>query len=285
MDINEKMIGGVNEIRTGDRTLYECLLLLNSEELNRWYPSIGDPAPWAARNAVITGMKRTYLADGSWTLSITAEVTKQNRILPTVRLNGNDLLAGIEESYDISAVYFPLEWFGCRHATAADCTPFSDAAQTRIPAGKVKYMSTDGTWATPGSILAINATPLVCDATTSQELSNADPGTMDFSRSPFSDPIPEHYMKQSVATRLYRCTFYTKKEMHRISGFCGVNGKFGNHCHAGTGDPGRWLAKSQRLKQVTDLKGNEYTRVERIMIEAPGELHWSAERNGGIWTW
>lgn len=285
MDLKEKMIGGVNEIRTNGRTRYECLLLLSSDELETWQPSIGDPASWAARDAEITSLNRTYLADGSWTLRITAEVNSPEQTFPTIRLNRNSILRSVQESYDVGSVYFPLEWFGCRLATAADCTPFSDAAQTALPAGKVKYQALDGSWATPGSIIAINATPLYCSPETLQITQDADPGSMDFSRSPFSDPIPASFLKQTVTTRIYQCCFYTQKKMSRISGFCGINGKFGNRCSTDTPDRGRWLARSQRLKQVTDLQGNEYTRVERTMIEAPGELHWDAERNGGIWTW
>lgn len=284
MNLKEKMIGGVNEIRTHEGTSYECLLLLSSAELEQWHPAIGDPAPWAERDAVISTLSRTYLADGSWTLRITAEVGSRENAA-TVRLNRNSLLRSVQERYDVGSIYFPLEWFGCRTATAGDCTPFCDPVNQTLAGGKLKYMTLDGSWATPGSIVAINAVPLYCAPGTQQILQNADPGSMDFSRSPFIDPIPETFMKQTVTTRLYHCCFYTGKEMAQINGFCGVNGRFGNRCRAADTETGRWLAKSQRLKQVTDLQGNEYTKVERTMIEAPGGLHWSAERNGGLWTW
>lgn len=285
MNIIEKMIGGINEIRTTDRTRYECQLLVSSKELAMWQPAIGDPAPWAAHEARICSLQRTFLADGNWVLRITAEHCSSEKNLPVVRLNRDSLLQHVEESYDVGAIFFPLEWFGCRTATNSDCTPFCDRAGERIAGGTVKYLTLCGDWATPGSIIAINSTPLCCDTMTGQIIQQPDPGCMDFSRSPFSDPLPESYLRQTITTRLYRCRFYTNKAMHRINGFCGVNGKFGNRIQTVSVEPGKWLAKSQRLKQVTDLQGNVYTCVDRVMLEAPGDLHWASERNGGTWTW
>ena len=284
MSLKEKIISGINEIRTGNKITYECLLLLSSTDLAKWQLAVGESAPWIAPDAEIRSLNKTYLADGSWTLRVIAEISARNKVCPTIRLNENDILQIVEESYDVSAVFFPLEWFGCRTATAADCPPFTDTSMETISGGKTKYLALDGTWATPGMILAINGTPL-CFSSTGQLLHSADPGSMDFSKSPFSDEIPAAFMRQSISTRLYRCSFYTRKEMHKIDGFCGVNGKFGNRCHIKGADTGRWLAKAQRLKQVTAMNGKTFTRVERVMIEAPGDLHWDCERNGGIWTW
>ncbi len=285
MNLLKKMIGGISEIRTNDLTRYECQLLLSGEELETWQPEIGGPASWAARDARVSELHRTFLADGNWVLRITAETCKARKNLASVRLNSDSLLKQVEESYDVSAIFFPLEWFGCRTATVSDCTPFCDSAGERIPGGTVKYLSPDGSWAVPGGMIALNSKQLSCDAAAGKILQNADPGSPDYSRSPFSDPIPESFLRQTIATRLYRCRFYTKKEMHRINGFCGVSGKFGNRVHIDSGEPGKWLAKSQRLKQVTDLQGNVYTCVDRVMIEAPGHLHWAEERNGGTWSW
>lgn len=284
MKVLEKMIGGISEIRTNKHTRYECQLLLTGEELEQWHPSIGDRAPWAARDAVICSIQRTFLADGSWILRITAETISLEKNLPVIRLNSDTLLKHVEESYDVGVIYFPLEWFGCRTAAACDCPPFCDSTWERIPGGTTKYQSPDGSWAVPGGIIALNSTPLSCD-TTGKIIQHPSPGNMDHSSSPFSDPIPADYIKQTITTRLYRCRFYTRKEMHRLNGFCGVNGKFGNRVHAVSCEPGKWLAKTQRLKQVTDLQGNTFTCVDRVMIEAPGDLHWAAERNGGVWTW
>ena len=285
MDMEKKMIGGISEIRTNDSVRYECQFLLNSTEISQWSPAIGDKAPWAAHDARICELHRTFLADDSWILRITAESCSFEKNLPVVRLNNDLLLRHVEESFDVSAIFFPLEWFGCRTATAGDCTPFCYKSSEQIPGGTVKYLALDGDWATPGSLIALNSTPLSCDSITGTIFQYPDPGSMDFSRSPFSDPIPETFLRQTITTRLYRCRFYTRKEMHRISGFCGVNGKFGNRIHAVSSERGKWLAKTQRLKQVTDLQGTVYTCVDRVMLEAPGDLHWAAERNGGIWTW
>lgn len=284
MKMLEKMIGGITEIQTNDRTRYECQLLLTGEELEQFPYTIGDPARWAARDAIICGFHKTFLADGSWILRITAENCRYEKNLPVIRLNSDTLLKHVEESYDIGAIFFPLEWFGCRTATASDCTPFSDQTAEHIPGGTVKYQSPDGSWAVPGGIIALNSTPLTCapDGTTIQ---HADPGSMEFNSSPFADALPADFIKQTITTRLYRCRFYTQKEMRRINGFCGINGKFGNRVHVYPAERGKWLAKSQSLKLVTDARGNIFTRVERVMLEAPGALHWADKRNGGVWTW
>lgn len=285
LNLKEKMIGGVNENHTENRITYECLLLLTSEDLSQLELGIGDSASWLAPNSEIRSMSKTFLADGSWTLRIVAEVGDKNKTYPTVRLNENELLKSVEAGYDVSSIFFPLDWFGCRTATNADCPQFIDPAQRKIPDGCGKYQTLDGNWATPGSIIAINGTPLCYSEEAGKTIQSASPGSLDFSQSPFTGKIPDHFMRQTVTTRLYRCCFYTKKEMHKLDGFCGVNGKFGNRCQAHPAQTGRWVAKSQRLRQITALNGKTYTRVERVMLEAPGDLRWAAERNGGLWKW
>lgn len=285
LKLKEKMIGGINETHTENRISYECLLLLNNEDLSELELAIGDSAPWLAPDSEIRSISKTFLADGNWTLRVVAEVGDKNKIYPTIRLNENELLKTVEASYDVSSIFFPLEWFGCRTATSADCPPFLDSDLRRLPGGRGKYQTLDGAWATPGSILAINGEPMCYSYDTGKLIQSATPGSMDYSKSPFAGQIPAYFIRQTIPTRLYRCCFYTKQEMHKIDGFCGVNGKFGNRCQVRSTKKGRWLAKSQRLKQVTALNGKTYTRVERVMLEAPGDLRWDAERNGGTWSW
>ena len=149
MSLKEKIISGINEIRTGNKITYECLLLLSSTDLAKWQLAVGESAPWIAPDAEIRSLNKTYLADGSWTLRVIAEISARNKVCPTIRLNENDILQTVEESYDVSAVFFPLEWFGCRTATAADCPPFTDTSMETISGGKTKYvMYIDliGTW-------------------------------------------------------------------------------------------------------------------------------------------
>lgn len=285
MDLKEKMIGGITENRTLRHHRFECHLLLTGSELSRYLPCPGDPAPWAAENAVITGITRTYLAEDTWSLRLQAELPDKNHIQLNTGKTGSELERTVLQSFDVGSVYFPPDWFGCRVATAKDCTQFNDDGEEILTGGKTKYLNLHGEWAKPGEFIAINAIPLYFSPDSGKLVREATAGSMDFSRSPFRDAIPEAFLGQTITTRLYRCVFFSRKEMHRFNSFSGINGKFGNRCSPGTTQEGCWLAKSQQVKYAADLSGTVYSRVERIMLEAPGGLHWDEERNGGIWQW
>ena len=85
LNLKEKMIGGVNENHTENRITYECLLLLTSEDLSQLELGIGDSASWLAPNSEIRSISKTFLADGSWTLRIVAEVGDKNKTYPAER--------------------------------------------------------------------------------------------------------------------------------------------------------------------------------------------------------
>lgn len=282
MSNDTMMIGGPEEIRTEDGIRFTANFLVPDENLERDTPELGSRAEWASENVYVTSVSRQYLAEGCWRLTVVAEKFENELELNLRGLSGDSLTGVLEESFDVGNILFPLEWFGCRKATSADCTSFMGNGSNRIPEGCFKYLNIEGYWASPGNVIAENAVPL-CDSNV--DVSSARTGTLCFDRSPFIGEISADWMFQSIQTRIYRCVFYTRKKINVIDGFAGVNGNFGNRCNPGKCDSGKWKARYQKLRRVVGPDNRTYTRVEREMIEAPGSLLWDHKKNGGYWTW
>lgn len=276
------LIGGPEEIRTEAGIRYTAKFLVASEDLEKKTPALGSRADWASARACVTSVTRQYLAEDHWQLIVEAEDFENELELNLRGLSPDGLSGVLEESFDVSAIFFPVEWFGCRRATVADCASFLGNGSNRIAEGQFKYLNIEKVWAQPGNVIAENAIPL---SDNNINISSATSGTFHFDRSPFRGEIPAEWMFQSIQTRVYRCVFYTRKKINAIDGFTGVNGKFGNRCSPGKCDEGKWKARYQRLRRVSGPDGRIYTRVEREMIEAPGSLVWDSRKNGGIWTW
>lgn len=165
----------------------------------------------------------------------------------------------------------------------ADCTPL--LSNSHVPAGKVKYKDLNSNWAHPGDVIAINAVPCYYYPDTDVQASPGTAGTLDFSRSPFTGTIPSAWMEQSIRTRIYRCVFYTRKNIRTINGFSGVCGSFSAKTSPGTSGTGKWKALGQQVRTCSGGNGKIYTKVERTMLEAPGNLTWDPDKNGGTWSW
>ncbi len=287
MILNEipRQIGGVDEYRDTDGIRYEIRYLVNDRDIASFLPEIGERADWADPDAYITRVTKTYLADGVWSVLLTAEYLEDGNELATIGICNGGMEGITEQSFDVANVYFPPEWFGCRTARQEDCPPFTDQDKELLPDGKIKYKNTDDQWASPGDFVAINAVPLFFVPDSDQKAQSATPGTYDYKRSPFSGTIPPQWIGQSVSTRVYRCVFHVRKSIRKISGFTGVSGLFGSKCAPDRTGTGIWKARSQRIRSITDSRGQVYTRVERAMIEAPGILTWDPAKNGGIWNW
>lgn len=281
-----KQLGGVEEIRSSDGIRYEIRYLANDEEVKKYMPSVGDPAEWTDRdNAYVTRITKTCYAPGMWTILIQAEVVELEDDLASLGINIAGLDSVTEQTYDIGTINFLPEWFGCRQASQGDCTQFSETGVGPIPSGRLKYKRLDGEWANPGDYIARNAVPLYFSPDNDRLVQNAAAGSMTFDRSPFLEQIPEKWIGQTIQTRIYRCVFYTRRNINRISGFRGINGQFGGRCAPDRIEPGAWKARTQSIRYVADCNGNVYARVERTMLEAPGETLWDHEKNGGVWIW
>ena len=278
-----EMIGGRSESRTESGVRHNAKFLISSEDLEKETPALGSRARWASADARVTRVTRQYLAEGFWSVAVEAEDFENDLDLNLRGLSGDGLPGVLEESFDVTSILFPPEWFGCRRATVADCASFLGNGSNRIGEGLFKYLNIHGEWAQPGNVIAENAVPL-SDSTT--QIGSAKAGSFVFDRSPFTGTIPGEWMFQSIQTRIYHCVFYTRKKINTIDGFTGVSGKFGNRCDPGrTDEPGKWKARYQKLQRVTGPDSRIYTRVEREMIEAPGDLVWDHAKNGGYWIW
>ncbi len=280
-----RQTGGVDEYRTAKGIRFEIRYLAGAEDLAELIPAIGDPAPWAGENTYITKITKTFSGCGVWSVRLTAEYLEDVSDLPSLGININGMEEIAEQSFDVTGIYFPPEWFGCRIAGPEDCTPFTCQSSELLPDGKIKYRNIDGDWARPGDFIAVNAQPLFYIPDTDTKAQDALTGTRTYSRSPFTGTIPDEWIGQTVSTRIYRCIFYVRKNITNISGFTGISGLFGNGCTPDRTGTGVWKAVSQRIRTVSGSDGKSYTRIDRTMIEAPGSLTWAEEKNGGIWRW
>ncbi len=280
-----RQIGGVDEYRDADGIRYEIRYLVDSSEIDSFLPEIGSRADWAGKNAYVTKIVKTFLSRDVWSVLICAEYLEDENCLIAIGAAEGGMESVTEQAFDVAAIYFPPEWFGCRIAGLADCTPFTDSAKERLPDGKIKYRNIHGEWAHPGDFIAVNAEPLFYIPDSTERAQNASTGTLDFERSPFRGRIPEDWIGQTISTRIYRCVFHVKKNIRKISGFSGISGSFGNKCAPDRIGAGLWKAQSQRVRSVTASGGKIYTRVERTVIEAPGSLTWDQAKNGGTWSW
>lgn len=281
-----KKIGGPEEYRDSGGTRYECRFLVPDTLVNSFLPEIGSPADWTPERAYITGVVKTWVAEGVWSILLKAEKLDGEAELEAAGIYHRGLNGIAEGSYELEGIYFPPEWYGYRVAGKDDCTPFLNGPgqSGMIFPGSVKYKDVDGNWAKPGCYISISATPLYFSPATHQKVSDAARGE-NLNFSPFNGTLPRGYVNRTVQTRLFRCVFYTRRNMNSLNGFRGISGSFGAHCAPDNRRSGAWKALSQKIKRVSGPDGKAYFRVERTMLEAPPPLSWRGDECGGIWSW
>lgn len=274
-------LGGVSENRTARGTRFEVRYYVAESALADFLPEIGDEAGFTPEKAFVSAVSKTWLAEGAWLVSIRAEMAENADALAGIGIFSGGPAGRVECSYGVAQLHFPAAWFGCRIAGHDDCSPFTNAAQQTLPEGALKYKNIRGQWAGVGDYLFRNAVPMIYDG----ESGSATAGTADDSRSPFSGEIPLAQIGQTLPTRIFRCVFRSRRSVRTFSHFRGVNGVFSNQCRPDTSAAGCWKALSQTVGSMRGSDGRYYAKVERTMMEAPANLRWSAEKNGGIWTW
>ncbi len=285
MSLNEaRQIGGVEEIHTPDSILYEIRYIVPESKMKKFMPVIGTCAPWAPQRAYIRKIRKTWLARDAWNVVIQAEKYDDENFIINYKMHPRGLLNEVILDFDVSDIYFQLEWFGCRIATAADCGP-EGLMGTIYDHGIKRYYNISGKWAVPGDFIANNATPEQYFPNSVRQISAPTAGTPDYSKSPFNEPIDPKYIGQTVKTRLFRCVFHSSRAPYQFDHFTGVNGKFSAKCRPDNVKQGAWKALRQHVHTVPAGRGKSCTRVERLMQEAPLGLTWNSEKNGGIWKW
>lgn len=282
MSMTTRQIGGIEVSMSTTSTQYRRKLYVPESELSRMMPVIGEKASWTPGNAVITSVTKTWLAPGSWLLVLTAEPVESTGIVWNVN-SGNALEQFVEKSFSLSDLYFPEEWFGIRTATVSDTPQFRNNV---LSEGETKYQNIANEWAVPGDFIFCNALPRIYGKDNQIVLSETE-GSANYRKSPFlSQPeIPLSLVGCHLRVRVYHCTFNTRREPHRIGLFQGVSGSFPRDCTPGGSETGRWKAISQTVRNICTAQGREYTCVHRVMLEAPEQLKWDPDKNGGVWTW
>lgn len=282
MSTPTRQIGGVEVFKTLNSTRYERKLYVPENELSQYLPEIGDIADWAPSEAQISGISKTWIAPGAWLLRLSAEASEN---FGEDSFKSRSLDNYVEKSFTVADIFFHYDWWGLRIAGASDATEFVDDGAL-IPEATVKYRNIFGYWARQGDYIFRNAIPLRCkeDGTI---ITLEGKGEADYTRSPFINTagIALEMVGQTLKTRVYNCTFNTRREPHKISHFVGVSGSFAKSCSPGSDSVGKWKALSQSVRKVRSSDGKIYTSVTRSMIEAPGNLYWDSTKNGGIWTW
>lgn len=160
MSVSVRQIGGIAETRSADGINYEIRYLVPEAQIRSFLPAVGDRAAWAPERAYVTHVSRTFLAEGIWNVTVRAHVLQSEDTLAS-RGIGRNAYELAEQSFSLTSLYFPPEWFGCRIASAADCPPLRLVSGINVPPdGREKYQSLDGSWAKPGDLIADNAVPL-----------------------------------------------------------------------------------------------------------------------------
>ncbi len=282
MNADAYRIGGIEVFKTLNGTRYEEKLYVPEGELSLWMPEIGDRAAWAPEEAVITGISKTWIAPGAWMLLLTAEASENAVFSGSYeRFSLDDF---VEKTFSIADLYFPCEWWGIRIAGKSDTPDFNELGI--LAEGEKKYLNTEEEWACPGDFLFRDALPRMYGAE-GNLISTESAGTADYRKSPFLESCapPLEWAGQSIRTRVYNCSFNTRREAHKISHFAGISGSFAKSCSPGGSTENKWKALSQTVRSICSPEGKVYTNVTRSMMEAPGNLLWDPAKNGGTWSW
>ena len=273
MDLSEKTIpiGGIEELKTQSGTTYTCKFLIQSKDPDTLIPSIGSQASWTSVPAVITRIQKTWYAQDSWLVQITAENADENDLFFSI---GSNLESYTEKNFSITDLYFKPEWWGLRTASLMDCAEFLEDGS--IMKGERKYYNFNGQWANPGDYIFSNAKPLFYSPVSGNLLQSAVCGSADYSKSPFTrdSVLSVNLIGQVLKTRLYQCVFYCSRDPGQISDFSGISGSFRNSCSPGGSVEGKWKAIDQQVRRVRNAQGKHYTRVSRTMMEAPANMFW-----------
>lgn len=279
---NSKMIGGVEMTRSEAVTRYEAKFYVPDSETATFIPEIGSLAEWAPERAYVTSVSKTWLGPDSWLVSISAEPSDPADIY----YKTSSIDDFVEKSFTVGELFFRHAWWGIRIALPSDCPPFLDPSLESIGQSETKYKNIKGSWAVPGDFIYLSALSLVCDKD-GNKISDGTAGEPDYTLSPFTtaSELPLDYVDQSIKTRIFNCTFNTRRLPQNVSAFIGVSGSFAASCSPGNREPGKWLALSQSVRGLRDSKGIRYTRVTRSMMEAPGDLFWDPKKKGGTWVW
>ncbi len=283
MASSARQIGGVEGSKSDSATTYTVKYFVPEAELASYLPEIGDDASWAPGPCGVTSFQKSWLGPGCWILSISAQ--PYDGSFTTRRQELDDY---VDKRYTVGEMTLPPEWFGARFATPADSCQFKPDG-TLAP-GERRYLNVDDAWCSPGDAIFCNAVPyeLAPDGTVKTAKSSASKGSASYAKSPFTAStasISTSLVNQSVKTRIYECTFHTKRLARNICEFSGVSGAFAADCRPADHSAGRWKALDQTVESLREGDGTEWTRVSRKMILAPLSLTWDPDKNGGTWKW
>jgi len=278
-----RQLGGIDVSKTSDSSSFQIKYFVLDADLDSYIPEIGAVASWAPEYSVVKSFSKTWYGPGCWLVSIKAgssdsSLTKQS----------SDLGDFIRKSYTLQDINLPMEWWGAWKAAVSDAPQFT--SDGKLAAGEHRYLNIKGAWCNPGDFIFCNAVPyeVASDGTEKADKTSALKGSADYSNSPFdtgSLDLSVSLIGQTVKTKLYVCSFYTKRLPQNISDFVGVNGEFTGSCRPSDSASGRWKAMDQSVENVRDNNGNVWTHVVRTMLQAPLSLKWDAAKNGGTWKW
>ena len=278
-----RQLGGVELSKSSDKASYQIKYYVLESELDNYIPTIGDTAEWAPEACSVTSYTKSWYGPKCWLLSINASPYDNSFINKKQSLDDF-----IKKSYSMQDMRLPAAWFGAWIATSSDCPQFG--TDGKLSAGEKRFMNVSGAWSQPGDPIFFNATPYEVDAQGTEKVAkaSASKGSASYSASPFitsGTQINISLIGQTVKAKLYNCSFYTKRLPQNITDFVGVSGEFSGDCRPMDAGTGRWKALSQRVENVQDHDGIEWTHVSREMLQAPLGLQWDPAKNGGTWKW
>jgi len=283
MSLTAKQLGGIEVSKSEDSTSYQIKYFVPEDELSSYIPEIGEKASWAPVAATVSAYSKSWYGPKCWTLTITAKPYDSELLtLP------DGLGSFVSKEYSVQDIHFPVDWWGAWLATPSDCPQFD--SDGKLSTGERRHLNASGAWSKPGDPIFFSSVPYEISASGIVKVAKdgASKGEADYSRSPFlaSDmDLDLSLIGQSVKTRVYNCSFHTKRKPNNITDFVGVSGEFTGSCRPADSGAGRWKALSQHVENARDKDGVEWTRVSRSMLQAPLGLKWDPAKNGGTWSW
>ena len=284
MTIKTKQLGGVEVSKSSNAASYQIKYFVPESELSSVLPQIGSVASWAPAYATVKSYQKSWYGPDCWILSISAEEADSD-----LNFDSDDMDSFIAKRYTVGEMRLPLEWWGAWTASSSECPQFNSSG--KLDPGERRFKNVDGNWCNPGDLVYSNAIPyeVGSDGADKTTKDSASKGAPDFTKSPFlaasCDDLSINLANQSVKTKIYNLTFYTKRLAKNINEFAGVSGEFAGSCRPSDAGAGRWKALSQTVENTRDKNGKVWTRVSRSMEQAPLGLQWDPAKNGGTWSW
>lgn len=251
-------IGETETSQTINGIRHEAKFLVPEDELSDVIPNLGESVSWAPGTCIASAWRKSWLGGGCWQLTVTAVPQGE---LAEMSVNDGSLENRIDKSYGSSEIYLRPEFWGVIIANSSD----EESGLLDVYGDPCKR----------GSYLFPNA-------------SSSGSGSANYAKSPFLESglsLDVSLIGRSIRTRLYRCSYYTRRSIHSLADFIGVSGSFPAKCRPKDSASGRWLALDQRLQTCFDRNNQAWTKVTRKMLLAPADAQWDPDKNGGTWSW